>query len=502
MKKGKTTLLDHLYSRNESTMNTLGSFSKKIVYGVALVVINYNLANAQLTATGQLRTRTEYRAGQGTLQQKGDNPGIFTSQRTRLNLGYTGYRFKVFTAVQDVRVWGQDASTINQTTTQSNNGLMLHEAWGEINFNDTGSLAKVENFSLKFGRQEIVYDDQKILGNLDWLQQARRHDAVILKFANKGWITDLGAAFNQNGMLNTNSIYNGTPPNIATATTTTVTSAAPYTAGTNGIGTMYKSFQYAYLGKKFFFGNASLLFFKDDFSKYNLVSTKTGTVTTTSKNDQRGVWSRLTAGMFIDATIKRRLNVVASYYHQGGQDKDGVFMNADLASITTSLLIGRKLYVGPGFDYLSGNKGTSATTSKTKNERFDPLYGTPHKFWGYMDYFYAANGFGQQGLMNGFFKIKYNLKDNLILTLDAHAFYSANEVSNGKGGKQNPFLGSEYDFVVKYNITKMINIEAGYSIMESTSTMSSAQVKNVTNPERTPQWAYLMLIIKPNFLAK
>ncbi|WP_315822863.1 hypothetical protein [Paraflavitalea speifideaquila] len=34
--------------------------------------------------------------------------------------------------VQDVRVWGQDVSTINRTTTQDNNGFMLHEAWAEI----------------------------------------------------------------------------------------------------------------------------------------------------------------------------------------------------------------------------------------------------------------------------------------------------------------------------------------------------------------------------------
>ena len=105
---------------------------KKIICGIFLTLINYNVANAQLTLTGQLRTRSEFRDGQGTLLQNGSTPAAFTSQRTRLNVGYTGYRFKLFTAIQDVRVWGQDASTINSTTTQTNNGLMLHEAWGKL----------------------------------------------------------------------------------------------------------------------------------------------------------------------------------------------------------------------------------------------------------------------------------------------------------------------------------------------------------------------------------
>ena len=172
---------------------------------------------------------------------------------------------KVFMALQDVRVWGQDQSTNNRITTEANNGLMVHEAWTELLLNDT--ISKFQNISLKIGRQEIAYDDQKVLGSLDWLQQGRRHDAVVFKFANKGWTFDVGAAFNQNKELNASTIYNGIP--AATVT---------YTAGTNGIGTMYKSFQYAYLGKKFYFGDLSFLFFKDDFNKYTNVTSGTPAV--------------------------------------------------------------------------------------------------------------------------------------------------------------------------------------------------------------------------------
>lgn len=455
---------------------------QSILLGFAITFLSSYKAKAQFTFTAQLRDRVEMRAGQGTLQQDGDKAALFTSQRTRLSAGYTGYRFKIYTSLQDVRVWGQDASSINRTTTEANNGILLHEAWGEISLTDTLSI--IQNLSVKAGRQEISYDDQKVLGALDWLQQGRRHDAIIFKFANKGWIVDVGAAFNQNKENNTGTIYNGINP--------------AYGAGTNGIGTLYKSFQYTYIGKKFFFGDLSFLFFKDDFNKYTMVTSGTPAVTT--KVNGKGTWNRNTTGIYFNINPTGTFNLTGSVYHQSSHNKDGKALNANMASITSTLQIGRKLFVGPGVDYLSGDDGTKATS--TEDNRFDPLYGTPHKFWGNMDYFYAANGFGKQGLLNYFFKIKYNIKDNLSFFLDVHGFESANKLSDGPGGEQDSYLGTELDLTVKYNLTKIINIEAGYSIMKATNSMASAAVKNVANANLTPQFAYVMLNIKPNLLAK
>lgn len=470
------------------------SFLHKAVLGTTLLVGALSTAQAQFTLSGQLRTRSELKAGQGTLTQKGDVPAFFTSQRTRLNFGYSTYRLKLFTSVQDVRVWGQDASTNNRYTREAFNGVMVHEAYAEVILNDTAPLSKIENLSLKVGRQEISYDDQKLLGALDWLQQARRHDAAVLKFGHKGWTVDLGVAYNQNKELQVGNNYNGIPAPVGAVPTNTLTlaSASAYPAGTNGIGTMYKSFQYLYVGKKLFFGNASLLFFKDDFNKYDANNGVTTLV--------RGEWSRYTTGAYINATILKKLNVIANGYYQGGKDKTGRAVEAYLASVTTSLQLGRKLYIGPGFDYLTGDDGTALVTKTSPSHRFDPLYGTPHKFWGYMDYFYVASPFGAQGLMNSFFKIKYKPKDNLTLTLDAHNFRAANKISDTKGGTRNPDLGNEIDFVANYALTKQVSFELGYSVLKATSTMATAQVKNVKNDEQMAHWGYLMVIIKPSFI--
>jgi len=475
MQNIKTKLLNIQGFKKETISRV--NLSKSIFLGLVIALASQNEAKAQLTVTGQVRTRTELREGQGTLQKKGDDAALFTSQRTRLNVGFAGYRYKIFAALQDVRVWGQDASTNNRITTEANNGLMVHEAWAELILNDT--ISKFQNISLKIGRQEIAYDDQKVLGSLDWLQQGRRHDAVVFKFANKGWTFDVGAAFNQNKELNTGTLYNGIP--------------TAYGAGTNAIGTMYKSFQYAYLGRKFFFGDLSFLFFKDDFNKYVTISSV--------KTPVQGVWSRTTTGIYYNANLTRKINFTGSYYYQGGRNKDGRILSANLASITSTVQLGRKLFVGPGIDFLSGTNGTKAVTTDSRSNLFDPLYGTPHKFWGGMDYFYVANGFGSQGLMNYFFKAKYNAKDKLTLFAELHGFRSANTLSNGAGGTRNSYLGTELDLKLSYNFTKLINVEAGYSYMQATNSMASAQVKNVTNASLTPQWAYVSLKFSPNFLA-
>ena len=59
-----------------------------------------------------------------------------------------------------------------------------------------------------------MYDDSRLLGNLDWLQQGRHHDAIVFKLLNKGWRADLGAAFHQNtDAFNYNGTYY-TPANV------------------------------------------------------------------------------------------------------------------------------------------------------------------------------------------------------------------------------------------------------------------------------------------------
>jgi hypothetical protein len=191
---------------------------RKVIINIVGLLFTFFIlftVNAQLTISGQLRTRTEFRDGQGTLKPKDNSASFFTSQRSRLTFNYKMNHVVFHAAAQAVRVWGQDASTISSS---DGNKFELHEAWVEIALaNKTDSSFKhsaVDYFSVQIGRQELSYDDQRLLGGLDWLQQGRHHDAIVFKFLHKGWQVDLGAAFNQN----TDAVnYNGTfytPANV------------------------------------------------------------------------------------------------------------------------------------------------------------------------------------------------------------------------------------------------------------------------------------------------
>ncbi len=94
-----------------------------------ILLLTSSLVNAQMTLVGQVRTRTELRNGVGNLAPLNAQSVVFTSQRTRLTFGYKWDRVLFGTSIQDVRVWGQDASTINAA---DGNRLMVHEAWANM----------------------------------------------------------------------------------------------------------------------------------------------------------------------------------------------------------------------------------------------------------------------------------------------------------------------------------------------------------------------------------
>jgi len=485
-------------------------------------------AQAQYTFTGQIRTRTEYRNGLGNLLPKGSDAAFLTSQRTNLSFGYKWDKLIFSTQIRDVRVWGQDASTINNG---DGNKLFLHEAWAEFILAtslDSNSRLKVENLSVKVGRQELLYDDARLLGNLDWMQQGRRHDAALIKFLHRGYQVDIGAAFNQNSdAFGKSGVFFSPNNSNAYATTTTGflvavpgskpnfiptadKNGAPIVAGagpgTNGMNQMYKTMQFIYVKKKFGQTTVSALLFKDDFSKWRLDSI--GSATTGfayGRNyDQVGTNSRITTGLNINSVVGKassdgQLSAQAFGYYQTGKDFNGIDLNAYHFGANVMYQSG-KFSAGPGYEVLSGNDKASDA-----NHRFDPLYGTPHKFWGYMDFFYTGTGSPIAGLQNAFIKTKYSAKD-LYITLDVHQFWTAAQSANRiEGGNLNKALGTEIDIVLNYNINKFVNLELGYSTMFATNSLEyvKSELAGVPTQRATrhnAQWAYLMLNIRPGIL--
>ncbi|MEZ5084003.1 MAG: hypothetical protein R2750_11225 [Bacteroidales bacterium] len=153
---------------------------------LTFVVLIVFLSYAQTTEiSGQFRPRYEMRHGYKTLTPDGAQAANFISQRTRINFGYGNEFFKLGFSVQNVGVWGETGTL----STSDVNGTAIHEAWGELIIS--------EKFSLKAGRQQIIYDDHRIFGSVDWTQQGRHHDAAIFSIKPKEECTiDVGIAYN------------------------------------------------------------------------------------------------------------------------------------------------------------------------------------------------------------------------------------------------------------------------------------------------------------------
>jgi len=487
---------------------------------------------AQVTLSGQLRTRPEFKNGSGTLRPLNADPLFFISQRSRLSFGYKQSRVTFHTTIQDVRVWGQDAATISAA---DGSKLGLHQAWAEVvltNKKDgVPKSSSIDYFAIKAGRQELHYDDGRLLGDHDWAQQARRHDILVFKLLNKGWQADAGFAFNRNTDVFNNNGNFYTPANISPTirdsrgflvaapagylplvdnagfSSRTGSPAVISPASTNRVIQNYKSLQYLYVARTTGETKISGLLLADQFGKSRLDSVQTSLVNNLPgyvygfRYNQKGVHARYTTGILLNTKAGKKKNtaVTAGIYYQGGKDLNGTKLSALMAYGNLDLTI-KKITIGAGFDYMGGNDAfeTSATS-----HRFDPLYGSPHESWGYMDFFYAGTGSAPGGLVNPHGKIQYNSENKrLVLALKYHYFSLAGKMKDNNGNALSAYLGSEWDAVLVYSLNKITTLEWGGSLIFATKSMEYAKAISPGTSKLNGQWTFLQLNIKPEFILK
>jgi hypothetical protein len=404
----------------------------KQLFSVTLVLFAMQ-SYAQLTISGELNPRGEYRNGYKTLTADGSDAALFVSQRTRLNTLFVSEDYSFFLSFQDVRVWGD----VPQLNTADKNGLAVHEAWGQVKFNP--------NFSVKLGRQEIIYDDHRIFGNVGWTQQARSHDAAIFKLGNENYKLDLGVAYNQD----TEALFGNL-----------------YTVAGN-----YKAMQYAWFHKDWNNLNASFLFLNNGLQNVA----------------EEEIRYSQTFGTHLTYKAGDALSLNANAYFQSGKDVADNDLNAYLVGLDLGYKASSKIGLGLGFEIQSGNDNASIGT---KNKAFTPFYGTNHKFNGFMDYFYVGNHANSVGLVDVYAKISSKLGEKSSLTAFVHNFSAQAEIADGVD-KQ---LGTEIDLVYSHKLNNDVTIGAGYSQMFASEGLEV--IKNNFDGNSN-NWAWLMLTIKP-----
>lgn len=447
----------------------------KKLFTTLLTLICAYAAFAQFSLEGQYLPRTELRNGFKKPILDSQDPAIFTEHRARITAGYKmeklGFRF----SLQDVRIWGETGQ-INK----SDQLLSVHEAYGDYSAS--------EKSTFRIGRQEVIYDGARFFGNLDWAAQARALDAIRYLFKDsKGNQFDLMASWNQTGY------GDGVPePSKLTGNNYTILNGANNTRIFN-LG-LPKAQLMAYYKKTLKNGDLAFMLLND----------------ISNANDSTNVtYSDITFG-FTPTFKFDKLKVGGQFYYTGGaagKSYSGTeYKNIELGGFMASAFVQHTGIKGApllGVDYLSGDDETTA-----KVEGWSPKYGTNHKFYGFMDYFYVGNGHGganekSAGLLDIYLNTTFKLTEKTSLMGDLHYFASAADRTN-KTTKEvySGTLGTELDLVVVHVLAKGVVLKAGYSQMFGiTETMKQLKFGNPAQDVSGMQsWGWVMLAFTPKFL--
>ena len=404
--------------------------------------------SSTITVGLDMRTRTEFRHGYRTIPTQDTSGAFFTNHRTRINFDYKSKKLDAYISLQDTRIWGQQDP--RETTPSSTVSTYLFEAYAEPHITD--------KFSIRIGRQRIMYDNQRLFAENDWRLQGNSHDAFRLIFNNKiNLNTELTWAFNQSGenTFTTNYKPNGFPN--------------------------YKTLLVHYLNYK---------------------ASKTITLTTINAAD--GFQSsdplrytttnmRFTSGGRLEYSSYNWYATFSGYY-QYGKDSSGKKLGAYYIQPELKYT-GKKFTTRLGFEYLSG---ADTSTHPTIDKNFVPLYGVAHRFMGNMDFFTTfpsdVNG---AGLFNPYLFFQYqNTNKKWMVRMENHLFYSQSQFVY-KGTKENKYLGFENDWRVNYKPNSNVDCEFGFCWASVTNSMTL--IKKAGDPKTTPYWTYLSLKFTPTF---
>lgn len=414
---------------------------KKIKLALFLSFINIAAQAQELDINLQIRPRFEYRNGYKQLLQEGQKGTSQISQRSRLNFNYKQEDLIVKLTLQNTRTWGD----VTPATTKDVNGIAVFEAWAQYNF--------TEKWSARMGRQVLSYDNQRILGEIDWAQQGQSHDALTFSFHTEKQKLDFGGAYNSNA------------ENVL---------QTPYTVAN------YKTMQYAWYHNQF---NSELGF------SFLLLNTGYEYANADAK---LLVDYKQTFGPYL--TYKKgKVDSNFWVYGQTGKSTNQQ-VSAWNAAITFNYSFSDSFKAGLGYEFLSG-KNTNDGSTVIKS--FNPIFGTNHAFNGFMDYFYVGNYLNNVGLQDAFIKLNYNV-NKWQFALVPHVFLTAADVVAPVNEKLESYLGTEVDATFGCNFKKNITVTGGYSQMFGSKTMEF--IKN-GDASHTNNWAWLMISVDPKIFS-
>lgn len=419
-----------------------------------IFIITAITAKAQFSINGEYRVRGELNHGLLSLPVKSSEASFFVSQRTRLNLKYNNNKFTAFFSLQDVRAWGQEDNMTKTGISFNSVGVDISEAWFDWKF--------AKDWGLKTGRQIWDYDDGRILSWRNWNQTALSWDAFLLHLDKKNFKFHFGSSIN-NTYLSFNK-NNFEPEND------------PYN---EPLGYRIKYYNFIWLNFKI--ADGFYLSLNNHMSSY------------LGKGTKSVIYSMITQGLYAEYS-KQNLLIRGEAYYQYGKNGFGKDVSAYMGSLSAQYKI-QKIKLGAGFDYLSGDQDNNTYNA------FDLMYGGRFKFNGRMNYYNLASGTKQNGLIDIYPSIAWNIHKRHSLYAAYHIFRLPQEIyqlpDGGDYSYLNQNIGGELDVSYTYKFDKSFNIQAFFGYYFATETTEF--IKGVPKGTSTsPYWASIMLTFKPS----
>lgn len=379
----------------------------------------------KLTIDGQFLTRGEYRYGGLPLDENGEvkkdeKYAAFIMERSRLSIGYERDMFEAKVTAQHSGVWGQSGK----------GSFNLYEGWIKV-YSHSGLFAKV-------GRQELVYDNERIIGNNDWTMAAQSHDVLKFGIERSRHQLHIILGYNQNS-ANINGgteYYNGAEP-------------------WKTMQTLWYHYNVPHVPLD-----------------VSLLAMNVGTQSTFSEGDKTE--NQQLIGTYLKYQTKK-WKLEGSFYYQMGHSEESLPINAWMGALRGEHHFNPNLSLYGGYDYLSGdesfhvpNIGGFGLQQHKKVNGFNLLFGSHHQFYGAMDFFYLSSFYGgfSPGLQNIYAGTKWSPFQPLSITSTYHYFSTATKVSDS-----NWTLGHEIELGASYAIMKDVKLSLGYSFMVGTKTM-------------------------------
>jgi hypothetical protein len=394
-------------------------------------------SQAQFKIDAQYRPRFDVRDGYRKLATEGSTPSVIISQRTRLSFSYITEKLKLKFTPQDVRVWGDEKLASSTGVYGDNASIDLFEGYAEIKMGDVGWIS--------VGRQQLMYDHQRLLSVRNWNQNGITYDAVVFKFGISQWDIHAGSSWNSLDATLSGNLY---------------------------LPNRIKSLNYLWVNRKF-----------SDQLNFSFLHIASGVTETDNTNT---LYFRQTTGIYTEYN-NNGLKLWGNIYYQYGKNNTGKHVSAFLIDADAGYNTGN-LTPGIGLSYLSGNNDPGGSTDKL----FDVLYGARHRYFGHMDYFSDfAKHTEEGGLADYYFYLKYKFSKTVTLANIGHYFRLAQTNTNTPNDKN---LGYENELMLTYKFNDWGSIKSGYVFYLPTESFKTLQ--GVSN-DKFSQFFYLELTLKP-----